>query len=420
MRDKPSMLVQQHLGVGAELSRDYQEDAFGRLRVSSPETLFDSKMLFDNSPLFWDDQEVSGSGTNSTYSSDEAAVTLSVGTAAGKRVRQTFMRPNYHPGKSQLILMTGNLCLSGGGSGITSSFGIFDTDNGIFLQHKDGIVNVVLRSKVTGSVVDKVIPQSSWNLDKLDGSGQSKIRLNPTKSQILMIDFEWLSVGRVRASLVLDGIPRYFHEFRNDNAVAGAYMSTPNLPLRYQIENDGTGIASTMYHICSTIISEGGSESIGALRWTSTAGTQLVTNAEGTIFALLGIRLKSDHIGAGVEIDHIALQIQTASEYLEWILMLNPTVASAFTYGDQTNSAVQTATGTTANTVTGGTKLTGGFSETGNNSSGGNTLLNHIQNAIRLGSKIDGTVDEMVLCVRPIGGAAAMDVEGGIAWRELI
>lgn len=76
-------------------------DAFGRIRTSSPYTLFDSKQLFDNQPLFWDDSEVSGGSTTSSHSTATASTTIGVGaTTAGKRVRQTFMSFNYQPGKS--------------------------------------------------------------------------------------------------------------------------------------------------------------------------------------------------------------------------------------------------------------------------------------------------------------------------------
>ena len=417
---QPSTLVKVAQPLDIEIGNNYSVDAFGRLRISEPHTLFDSKLIFDKASLFWDDQEVSGSGTTSTHSVNEASVTLGVGSDAGKRVRQTFMRPNYQPGKSQLILMTGNLCTSGGGSGVTSDFGIFDDNNGIFIQNKDNIINVVLRSKVTGSVVDEIVSQAGWNLDTLDGLGPTGIKIDFTKSQILMIDFEWLSVGRVRVALVLGGIPVYFHEFNNANKLSGAYMSTPNLPLRYQIENDDKGPASTMRHICSTVISEGGRTALGIIRWASTAGVALITDAENTLFALIGIRLKSSHIGHSIEINNIALQIQTASELLEWVLILNPTVAGTFTYSDQPNSGVQIALGATANTVTGGTQLLGGYDETGNNASGGGGSSNEINNAILLGSAIDGTLDTMVLCVRPIGGVSAISVEGGIDWRELV
>ena len=78
-------------------------DAFGRLRTSEPYTIFDSKQIFDNQPLFWDDQEESGSGTTSVHDADAARTRIGVAnTTAGKRTRQTFMRFNYQPGKSQL------------------------------------------------------------------------------------------------------------------------------------------------------------------------------------------------------------------------------------------------------------------------------------------------------------------------------
>ena len=48
-------------------------DAFGRLRVSEPTTLFDSKQIFDAQPLLWDDQETSGSGTTGAPSGHSTA-----------------------------------------------------------------------------------------------------------------------------------------------------------------------------------------------------------------------------------------------------------------------------------------------------------------------------------------------------------
>ena len=415
----PSTLVKVVQPVDIEIGDNYSLDAFGRLRISEPHTVFESKLIFDNSPLFWDDQEVSGSGTTSTHSVNTASIVMAVGTAVGKRVRQTFIRPNYQPGKSQLILMSGNLCVSGGGLGITSACGLFDDNNGIFFQAKDNDINVVIRSKTTGSPVDDSVSQVNWNLDTLDGLGPSGHRVDFTKSQIFMLDYEWLGVGRVRLALVLNGIPVYCHEFDNSNKLTGVYMSTPNLPLRYQIENDGTGIASSMRQICSTIIFEGGRTEIGETRWASTAGAALVTDTENVIYALVGIRLKSSHIGHTIEIQNIATQIQTASEFIEWSLLFNPTVAGSFIYGDQTNSGVQISLGATANTVTNGIAILGGFDQTGNQASGGGGSANEINNALLLGSAIDGTLDTMVLCVRPTGGAAAMSVEGGIAWREL-
>ncbi len=392
-------------------------DAFARLRVSNPETIFESKQLFDNAPLFWDDL-ASGGSTTSTHSTAEAASTMGVAnTTAGVRTRQTFERFNYQPGKSHLIFMTGVLDESGGGSGITRAIGYFDDSNGLFFEDDEGTVKVVRRSKVTGSIVDTKVDQASWNLDVMDGSGKSGITLDFTKAQIFMIDFEWLSVGRVRFGFVIGGMPMYVHEIKNANVLNVAYMSTPNLPLRYRIENGGAGAASTMVHICSTVVSEGGAHDLGVLRYKSTGGTHVDCATQDTIYAIVGIRLKAAAIAATVKMVSVTMAEHAGTKNLEWILKWNPTVADTFTYADETNSAVQTATGGALNTVTGGIDIAGGFFSTDKRGgSGGDSL----EDALTLGAKIDGTVDEIVLCARPVGGSTDIDVEGSLTWRELV
>lgn len=386
-----------------------RNDAFQRIRTSHPQTLFDSKQLFDNAPLFWDDAEVSGGSTTSTHSTARASTIIGVAlNTAGKRVRQTKMRFNYQPGKSQFILMTGVLA-SGGGAGIIRSMGMFDDNNGIFMRDNEGTVEAVIRSSVSGSPVENAVAQSAWNLDALDGTGSSGYTLDASKAQIVVFDFEWLGVGRVRIGFVIDGKIIYCHEFLHANVSTSVYMSTPNLPLRYEIENDGTGAASTLEHICSSVMSEGGVQDNGVLRHKD-SGT-LTALASGTAYAALGIRLKSTHLGATINIINLSVLATTANDTAHWELILNPTVAGTFTYADQTNSAVQVATGANTNTVTGGTEIDGGYFSTALP-----TTIS-VPNALRIGSKIDGTRDTLVLVVKPITnniGAAA-----SLTWREL-
>ncbi len=159
-------------------------DAFGRQRISTPEMIFNSKQIFDNQPLYWDDVQETGSGTTSTHSSFTASTTLAVSAnTAGKRTRQTYMRFNYQPSKSQLIHITGILKKSGGGTGIITRMGYFDDDNGIFLQRSGSTVSIVLRTSTSGSPSDSnLITQANWNLDKMDGSGISGVSLDFSKS----------------------------------------------------------------------------------------------------------------------------------------------------------------------------------------------------------------------------------------------
>lgn len=404
-------------------------DAFGRFRVSHPQTLFDSKNVFDdptvdvnleNQPLFYDNAQISGSGTGTVYNVNQASQSLSVSAnTAGVRVRQTKMRFNYQPGKSQLIDLSFAMSLPK--TGIVQREGVFDEKNGIFLEAYETIINVCLRSYVTGSAVDIKVPQASWNIDKLDGNGESGITLDVTKTNILMIDYEWLGVGRVRVGFNIGGRLVYIHQFNHANINAVVYMATPNLPLRSEIQNLGTGAASSLTQICSTVISEGGSEHLGVIRYASTEGTHVDANVENTVYAVLGMRLKSAYIGASVRQLYAGIQLQTASHKVEWVVLLNPTVAGTFTYVGKTNSAVEIAKGALANTVTGGLEITGGFLNSEGVASGGaGSGSRELDNAILLGSKIDGTVDEIVLCVRPIAGSTNVDVEGMLNWRELL
>jgi len=386
-------------------------DSFGRLRVSSPTTIFDSKQLFNKQPEFFDDQQVSGASTTSTWSKARASTVIGVAnTTAGRRVRQTFQRFNYQPGKSQLILCTGVLGV--GGAGITAGLGYYDDYDGIFLNNIDGVVGLTIRSSVSGSAVDNTVTQANWNGDKLDGAGSSGITLDLTASQIWWCDIEWLGVGTVRTGFVIDGAFIVCHTFDHANSIGSVYMSTPNLPIRYEIENDGTGAAATLEHICSSVMSEGGVQANGTLRYISTGGTHIDANVANTLYAVIGLRLKTGSIGQQIDFVELSM-IELLNDDFEYVMVFNPTVAGTFTYADFGSTALQAAIGVTANTVTGGTPIAGGIVT----SSGGGSVTAPVSNAIRLGAAINGTRDTVVLCVRPLSANA--DVEASVSWREI-
>lgn len=384
-------------------------DSFGRLRVSSPSTLYDSKAITDASAinLFYDDVEFSGGGTSSTYSEDRASFTLEVSnTTAGKRVRQTKQRFNYQPGKSQLILMTG--AFGAGATGITKRVGYFDENNGLGLKIDENGTYFFIRSSVTGSPVDTEIISTAWGIDN-DFPESNIDTLNLDKTQIFFIDFEWLGVGSVRFGFVIDGIMRVCYQRNNANVLDAVYMSTPNLPLRYEIENDGTGAADSLEVICASVMSEGGQEDTGITHYVSNGGTKVDADSAGTLYALVGVRLKSTHLDSVVKIIETSV-LCNANPNFEWLLVLNPTVAGSFSYSSLANSSIEYATGATANTVTGGTTLDGGY--TTNNISSQSVK----NNLYYLGSTIAGTSDQIVLCARPLQAAA--DIFGGIKIRE--
>lgn len=390
-------------------------DAFARLRVSSPFTLFDSRQVFDSQPLFWDDVQASGAGTTSTHNANQASTTLLVANVtAGRRVRQTKQRFTYEPGKSQAILMT--VVLGAAASGITESVGWGDDSNGIFWRCIDGVLTITRRTFTSGAAVDEDVAQADWNLDRLDGTGHSGVTINATLTQLLIIDAEWLGVGRVRLGFFFDGQIVYAHEFLNANAISLVYMSSSTLPLQYSIENDGAGPETTLVTLCSSVQSEGGQQEIGSIRHVSTAAATVNANAVGTYYAIAGLRQKAGQLDSVIKPVSVSL-VATTLDAFEWRLILNPTVAGVFTYVNVANSPAQVVVGDTAgnpstNTVTLGTVIEGGY---GAQQSSVDLM---VENALYIGSTFAGVVDEIVLAVSPL--AINLDIAGALVWRELV
>jgi hypothetical protein len=236
-------------------------DAFERLRVSNPsESLFDSQFRFGGFEFQWQTYTGSVPGGTVTYVSHESAMRLSVPTVEGASViRQSYEYLPYQPGRSQLITMTGTL--GAAKENLRTRIGYFDDQDGVFFQVRGGEMEVVLRSSslTSGSVVEAVIPQSQWNMDRLDGTGLSKVTIDPAKAQIFVMDLQWLGVGRVRMGMSIDGKVVYGHAFNNANLHPSTYMRTGGLPVRYEIANVGaTSSPSSITQICSSVISEGG------------------------------------------------------------------------------------------------------------------------------------------------------------------
>lgn len=393
-------------------------DSFDRLRVSNPFTIFDSKLLHDNQPLLWD-QEIGGSATsthNASNSCNELVVTASASDYVIDQTKQHF---NYQPGKSQLILMT---FFGSQETGITKRIGYFSTDssspyydpeNGIYLEISES--DITFNIAKNGSVTESV-SQANWNIDALDGNGYSIKTFNPSATQILVIDFEWLGVGRVRVGFVIDGIIYYCHYFNhaNDPTYTSVYMQSPNLPLTFSIASDGSG-SGQLDHICCSVMSEGGLEKTGVLRSVDNGVTSVTATTVGVVYALLGMRLKTAYHDISVFPEAVSM-ISTSNDSFRWSIHLNPTVAGTFTYNDITNSAVQYAVGTTANTLaslTDGVVIASGYG-----SAETKQIEVGLRTALLIGATIDGTRDTLVLAITPLGSNAS--VLASMTFREMI
>jgi hypothetical protein len=249
-------------------------DAFGRMRISNPYTLFDSKNVGKQNGKFT--YCVSGTGQIPSYNSNTSTVGLTCNAGTGLVINESKCRFVYQPGKSLLIMTTfcfGSVTVGTPNTSIaTQRVGYFDDDNGIYVEINPTGVFINKRSAIAG--LTESIAIAGWN-----GDASLKTTLNFSKSQIFWIDLEWLGVGTVRTGFIINGTYYVAHSFHHANSITTTYMTSAQLPVRYQINSTGTGAICTLTQICSTVISEGGYEgnSINRHVGTDTSGT-LISN----------------------------------------------------------------------------------------------------------------------------------------------
>jgi hypothetical protein len=324
------MLADQFGGVvGPANPSGMAVDAFGRARVSTPLTLFDSSHRYRDNGLW---AQSNTNNTTITFSPNEGLMNLAISTANNDEIiRETTKVFSYQPGKSLQILST--FVMSPPKANLRQRVGYFGANNGIYLEQDGTNIYFVERSYNSGSVSETRVAQADWNIDALNGSntgtlpdGTPTLNRNPsgmtldlTKAQIFFSDIEWLGLGTVRCGFVIDGRLIHCHSFHHANYITSTYMTTASLPLRYEIKNIGTTTSNSLLkQVCSSVISEGGYELRGEQK---TAGMDTPTSNNYTLTSLntyypvCSIRLKSDRLDAVVIPKNISLVGTTASDY---------------------------------------------------------------------------------------------------------
>lgn len=386
-------------------------DAFGRQRVSNPQTIFDSQNRYQKDNQF---SESTVNGASITYNVDESTVLLSADTTSGsKAVRQTYRVMPYQPGKGLLFL--GTFVMAAGQTNLRQRVGYFNTDNGVFFQ-KDGTTNsFVLRTSTSGTPSDaRTVNQADWNGDKLDGTGTSGITLDTSKAQILWMDFEWLGVGSVRCGFIINGQYIICHTFNNANDLNKVYMTTAILPVRYEIEATAAiATGATMRQVCSSVISEGGYQQINANLFARR--TAVLTGITTTFVPLVSIRLASDSLGAVVLPQAIQAYPLTTQNY-EVALFKNATLTGA-SWNTTTFNHVDYDV--TATAVSGGTMVLQNYVSSSAQGRSVSVTPAGYNFDLQLGASLAGVSDVMTLAVRTIDGAPTGDAVGTIDFIDL-
>lgn len=399
-----------HLYDQSPVGKGFNGDLFGRVKVSNPVTLFDSTHRYQTDGDF--DYLVVGSGSTVGFITAQSSVTLSIGSTAGcsiiKESKRVFA---YQPGKSLQVFQT--FVFNAAKTGLVQRVGYASSDNGVMLELDGTQVNFIKRTGISGIGTTITVPQSEWNLDKLDGTGPSGYTLDLTKAQILFSEYEWLGVGSVRVGFAIDGKFILAHQFNHSNRIDSVYMTTANLPVRYEIINTtNVGSASTMKQICASVQSNGGYEKKVAEIFVRK--TTPKTGIGVSYVPIVSMRLapgKEDAIILPTKFDGLPL-----SNNVSYVIALikNPTlVGAAFTLSESPNVQYDVD----ATSMSGG-QVVGFRYAVGSNQSGGVVSVDEGYNwDLQLGRTLNKVSDIYTLAIRTISGTG--DAVAAIGFYDL-
>jgi len=344
------------------LSADEAYDAFGRLRISQPITLFSSQLQYDLEPLQYE-AFISDAGQAPVFDANKRMAVLEIEAAelGGTVGMQSYSYVPYQAGKSHAIFMTA--VLSTPVAGVTKRIGYFDDSNGVFFEMDgDGIIYTVLRSKTSGSVVDRKVPQSDWNDPHLPGTRAPTFEFS--RAQIFVFDLQFLGMGRVRFGLDVNGEIFYVHEYLNANALSEPYMQTGSLPLRIEmVAASAIAESAFCYLKCCAVNSEGGSledfnypfSAAGTATAGNNAPVHILSVRPNTTFNSIENRIM-------FVLDNLDLTV-TGNQIVQWQLCIGSTFAGGgdptWADVDATNSGFEAGTGGTVSSI--GTVITQGF-----------------------------------------------------------
>jgi hypothetical protein len=377
-------------------------DAFGRLRTAAVQNLIDIKHVYDKNPL--QISEVTAGTATSIFNQEYARVRMSTSANNDLVIRQSKTHPIYQPGKSQLFqasfsnfqLETNIIKRVGGFTSTTASTynSVFD---GFFLE-SNGVTNVISFQIWRSGTTIYSAATTLWDDNGFDPTG-----INWSNTNLMSVDYQWLGVGRLRFGLDIAGQLFYFTEHNCANNEPNVYMSSPNQPIRYEIRQIGAG-SGYFDMICSQVSSEGALNGLY-----STIGIQNSTTADlgtsGTKYPYIGYRLKQSYKSVTSQYSSLSILNTSNDNYLVTI-EYNPTLSVTPSWTDIPNSPFQYSVynGTVTATITSpGHIMTSLIGESGTSAL---TTIKVDDNQIRVGSNVNGTLDEMWVCITPLSNTA--------------
>ena len=223
---------------------------------------------------------MTGSGT--ATASNSMAVLQTGAAAASSAKIETIKALRYTPGLGGLVRCTA--VFTTGVANSTQIIGVGDSVDGFFFGYNGADFGVLRRQNGT----DNWIPQTSWNVDKFNGTGLSGVTLNPTKGNVYSIEYQWLGFGAISFFIEnpATGFPTLVHIIQYANANTIPSIFNPTLPVMAQVINTTNASNLTLSTSSAMGMVEGNADTNSLVTVNSFSNSKLVTTTETSVFTL--------------------------------------------------------------------------------------------------------------------------------------
>jgi len=133
---------------------------------------------------------------------------------------------------------------SGGALGLWAYGGAMNGNNGVAIGYLDTAFGVLHRRFVGAAAVDTFIPQASFSLDRLDGTGSSGITLDPTRFNTFRMVLSYINSTVVWEIKGVDLKWHPFHAITEINTGTSGIVRDPNTPCRVEVNRTAANASS--------------------------------------------------------------------------------------------------------------------------------------------------------------------------------
>ena len=246
--------------------------------------------------------------------------------------------------------------------------GVGNLIDGYFFGYIDTQFGIIHRN----NSVETFIPQSTWNVDKCDGTGESGVTLNPTFGNIGRVKYPFLGYGNI-IFLIENPITSLFmivHIIQYVNTTKLVQLNNPNLQFWSRVVNTGNTSNLTMYCGSVGIFLSGERKFLGAV-WgannnktgISTTTTNILTIKNCTTYN--GINNKSL-----IRLKSISFASDSGNSIATLLVIKNPTLGGTPVYTTRDGTS-----GDNGTTITNGNSVAS-FDIAGTTVTDGQTFFN--------------------------------------------